>query len=685
MDVDELRGEVLPAVVRAAQLVSRLCGSCDNDIHFYQTVYPDVAAEALRACSARLLQLAQAVHSQAAAGQRPGAPADPRELYDEVGDVLDGMLEECDHQLDVAFGRIKEPKIAVREPHAKRTRFQTAPAHLTVIRPESRAIYEPAVNPYKEAIKGLSYDAFAVPADGPVPPYRDLQETPLHWIDSEEALDTMIDSLATHAIIAVDLEHHSMHSYHGFTCLMQISTPSADYLVDAIRLRLALPRLAPVLASPAILKVMHGAESDTNWLQRDFNLFLVNIFDTFFASKALNLERFSFAHLVKRYVGLDLDKGHQMSDWRIRPLPQDMQLYARQDTHYLLFIFEHLRRELLEKSPEALAGVFARSAHQCSKLYRVERPGNDDWKAVIQGSSVPFNRAEHERVRAIHAWRDRVAQQEDVSLFALLPNPMIIRLAQSPAGADLLKLLNEARYDMRLVIKNLASLRQAMEECARFELPKPAPKALAAAAEPLHIIFKDEDGETPVPQRPLVAMASKLKPRPRKGRSMLDAFGTAASATPTLDIGPVIAQLDITKVGRAARRLQQAAEAPDEATVQAPPEAVKPVCKEAKVMRTGQVLTESQVLADAGHAFEFSLASDRKPAPAPSTVFDFASAQREASGAIEDASITASPAVKEFKPQFEAATFNGNRLGPRLSTKPRSGNRNGTFAAPSKD
>jgi exosome complex exonuclease RRP6 len=37
------------------------------------------------------------------------------------------------------------------------------------------------------------------------------------------------------------------------------------------------------------------------------------------------------------------NKKYQMADWRVRPLPPEMLHYAREDTHYLLYIFDKLR------------------------------------------------------------------------------------------------------------------------------------------------------------------------------------------------------------------------------------------------------------------------------------------------------------------------------------------------------
>lgn len=43
------------------------------------------------------------------------------------------------------------------------------------------------------------------------------------------------------------------------------------------------------------------------------------------------------------------DKQHQLADWRVRPLPAELQAYARADTHHLLYI--HDRLKVLPRGP----------------------------------------------------------------------------------------------------------------------------------------------------------------------------------------------------------------------------------------------------------------------------------------------------------------------------------------------
>jgi len=66
----------------------------------------------------------------------------------------------------------------------------------------------------------------------------------------------MVSELKAAKEIAVDLEHHDMHSYIGLVSLMQISTRDKDWVVDTLKpWRNQLQVLNEVFADPEILKV----------------------------------------------------------------------------------------------------------------------------------------------------------------------------------------------------------------------------------------------------------------------------------------------------------------------------------------------------------------------------------------------------------------------------------------------
>jgi hypothetical protein len=149
----------------------------------------------------------------------------------------------------------------------------------------------------------------------PVAP-KSFEQTPFHWVSTPNELQTLLDKLRKAPEVAVDLEHHSYRSFNGFVCLMQISTRDEDFIVDTLCLRGELEELNEVFTDPNIVKVsshlpghngfsfyvqvFHGAESDIVWLQQNFNLYIVNLFDTFHASKVLGKN--IFHHLILAFI-----------------------------------------------------------------------------------------------------------------------------------------------------------------------------------------------------------------------------------------------------------------------------------------------------------------------------------------------------------------------------------------------
>ena len=65
-------------------------------------------------------------------------------------------------------------------------------------------------------------------------------------------------------------------------------------------------------------KVFHGADMDIGWLQRDFGIYVVNMFDTGQAARVLNYEKYSLAFLLKKFCDVTANKQYQLADWRIR-------------------------------------------------------------------------------------------------------------------------------------------------------------------------------------------------------------------------------------------------------------------------------------------------------------------------------------------------------------------------------
>lgn len=263
---------------------------------------------------------------------------------------------------------------------------------------------------------------------------KKLEDTILMYVDKESDLNVMLKELEQAKEIAIDVEHHSYRTFQGITCLLQLSTREKDYIVDTLALREELHILNEVTANPKIVKVFHGADCDVEWLQRDLSIYIVNMFDTHQAAKRLGFARLSLAFLLKHYCQIDADKSLQLADWRMRPLPNELIAYAQQDTHYLLYIYDLLRNELITKANDKtnlLLNVYKASTDICMKRYVKITVKPDSHMDMYRKSKRIFDNRQFYALKEIFKWRDSIARMEDESYAYVLPNHMMLQIAEN--------------------------------------------------------------------------------------------------------------------------------------------------------------------------------------------------------------------------------------------------------------
>ncbi|MCO5599117.1 hypothetical protein L7F22_053217 [Adiantum nelumboides] len=280
------------------------------------------------------------------------------------------------------------------------------------------------------------------------------------WVDTKGGLEKVAEILSRETEFAVDTEQHSIRSYLGFTALLQVSTRKQDFLIDAIALHDEMHLLREVFADPSIRKVFHGADSDTLWLQRDFHIYVVNLFDTAKACEVLGKRPRSLAYLLEHYCGVVTNKIFQLADWRVRPLPEEMFVYARTDTHYLLYIADCLQNELLQginmhqNSSDSISmygECVRRSNLMCVQLYEKDTtlPASIA-SSLLSRYHGSLNLSQHSsRVQrmliALCEWRDTVARNSDESPRYVLSDRAMLAIAErNPVNSKaLLECLSE--------------------------------------------------------------------------------------------------------------------------------------------------------------------------------------------------------------------------------------------------
>ncbi|BAM41203.1 uncharacterized protein TOT_030000466 [Theileria orientalis strain Shintoku] len=178
----------------------------------------------------------------------------------------------------------------------------------------------------------------------------ELGESKYKMVLTEEDLKAMIEKIQNNTILSIDVEHWSKNTYRGIVCLIQLSTPEENYIVDPFDIFTKLNILNVVTTDPRILKVMHGSDNDIEWLQRDFGVYIVNMFDTRQAAKVLNLKEESLMKLIDKYFNVKMNKKYQLADWSKRPLDEEMLNYACSDSNYLIPLYIKMKNEILSTS-----------------------------------------------------------------------------------------------------------------------------------------------------------------------------------------------------------------------------------------------------------------------------------------------------------------------------------------------
>lgn len=236
-------------------------------------------------------------------------------------------------------------------------------------------------------------------------------------------LEELLPRIASLDQVAIDTEADSLHCYREKLCLLQLSLPDSDHVVDPLA-GFDLATLARALAGKTI--VLHGADFDLRLLRRSFDFKAYRVFDTVIAARLLGIREFSLAALVQRYFGVELSKGSQKANWAQRPLPQRMIEYAINDTHYLLSMAAKLEAELKE------AGRFEWFEQSCQRALEqslVDRTRDADEVWRINGSGKLRGQAAAV-LRELWKWRDAEAEAADRPPFHILQNQALINAAE---------------------------------------------------------------------------------------------------------------------------------------------------------------------------------------------------------------------------------------------------------------
>ena len=244
-------------------------------------------------------------------------------------------------------------------------------------------------------------------------------------VDNAAALAALARELERAAEIAVDTEADSFFSYREKVCLLQVSTERADYLVDPLA-SIDLAELRGAFAARTPRKVFHDAENDVQLLKLAGLGEISSVFDTRIAVSLLGIKTPGLANVLKDRYGITLDKSEQRSDWRRRPLTEEQLDYARHDTRHLLRLARDVEQELRGRD---LWDLFAFECDRVAAAAPRDRAFHPEDVLGYRGAR-DLDGAGLAALRELAIERDGIASRRDVAPFRVVPNEILVLLAQ---------------------------------------------------------------------------------------------------------------------------------------------------------------------------------------------------------------------------------------------------------------
>ena len=182
-------------------------------------------------------------------------------------------------------------------------------------------------------------------------------------ISDAESISKACESLKNEDYLGFDTETTALDPYDGVIRLVQLSNGKNTFVIDLkpfTDLKNS-PKLAPlreILSAPKPIKIAHNAKFDAKWVRHHFGIDVGGMFDTLIASQLIAAgdqdRRHNLAEVVSHFLGTELDKTEQVSDWSADELSQSQVEYAAKDAAIMVDlrekIVERLKQDALIKT-----------------------------------------------------------------------------------------------------------------------------------------------------------------------------------------------------------------------------------------------------------------------------------------------------------------------------------------------
>lgn len=255
------------------------------------------------------------------------------------------------------------------------------------------------------------------------------------YIDTAKALKHFSSRLADAPWLAVDTEFLRESTYRPQLCLIQIAAPDIVACIDPLALP-DLDELRDRLYENHITKILHAARQDIEVLYQLWGAIPTPLFDTQIAAALLGEnDQIGYANLVKKLLGVPLEKGHTRTNWSQRPLEPAQIQYAADDVRYLGDLY---LRQYKALSEAGRLGWLHEITHKLETPHTyINHPG-DAWSRV-----KGINHLQSEQlniVKLLAIWREKQAIRSNRPRRWILADDAMINIAvHAPTTHEMLQ------------------------------------------------------------------------------------------------------------------------------------------------------------------------------------------------------------------------------------------------------
>lgn len=259
-------------------------------------------------------------------------------------------------------------------------------------------------------------------------PFYPVEKASLYWVDDVPTLLWTIKRLKKEGAIGVDTETNSLYAYNERVCLVQLSSWDEDFIIDPLAFSDPgeLSRLNELTSDPNIVKILHGADYDVSGLKRDFQIDVVNIFDTYLASRYLCMPRIGLGDLVDLYFNIHLNKELTKHNWGKRPISDAHIMYAREDVRYIVPLMKILEEKLREV--DILSEIKTDFGRLSTREWNVKDFDNNGF-IKIRGAKE-LNPTELKYLKELFIFREKKAEEINIPAFKILSSKIMIDLCR---------------------------------------------------------------------------------------------------------------------------------------------------------------------------------------------------------------------------------------------------------------